>query len=72
MKSTTHLLQNLRGDGHHGVDRVSDDGHDGLGRVGGHADGQVAHDGSVRVEQVVAGHAGFAGHASGDDHEVRA
>lgn len=52
--------------------RVGDDEDVGLGGVLSSGLGEVADDGGVGVEQVVAGHAGLAGNTSGDDNDLGA
>lgn len=54
----------------------SDIGHKGdgahVGAVLGDSSDEGLHNASVDVEEVIAGHAGLAGHACGNDHEVTA
>lgn len=51
---------------------VGDDEDVGLGGVLSSGLGEVADDGGVGVEQVVTGHAGLAGHTSGDNDDLSA
>jgi hypothetical protein len=65
-------LENLSADRNGRVDRVGDDEEVGLrGRLGNSLS-QIADDGSVGVEQVIAGHAGLSGHTSRNENDVRA
>ena len=64
------LLVHLRCDGDGGVHGVGDDVEDGLGAVLSARLAQVLDDACVDGEEVVAGHAGLAGNARGDDDEV--
>lgn len=66
------LLHDLRRDRDGGVDRVGDDTDHSLGTVARAGVDQGGHDGGVGVEEVIAGHAGFSGHAGGDHDDVAA
>ena len=66
------LLEDLSGDGDGAVDGVGDDQDVGLGAGLGDSSGEITDDGSVCVEQIVTGHAGLAGHTSGNDDDIGA
>ena len=64
------LLEDLSNDGDGAVDGVGDDEDVGVGgRLGG-GNGQVADNGGVGVEEVVAGHAWLAGNTGGDQDDL--
>ena len=65
------LLEHLCEDGHGGVDRVGDDGHHGVRAVARDSVRELGVERGVHVEKVLAGHAGLAGHARRDHHDVR-
>ena len=60
------LLHALSEDGHGGVDRVGDDRNKRLRAVAGHSVRETCVKVRVDFEEVLAGHAGLAGHASRD------
>ena len=64
------LLENLRRDGNGGVDGVGDHVDHRLGAIRGDGLGEARDDAGVDLEEVVAGHAGLAGDARGDDDDV--
>ncbi len=64
------LLVHLGRDGHGGVHGVGDDVENGAGAVLGARHAQVLDDARVDGEKIVAGHAGLAGDARGDDDEI--
>mmetsp|Transcript_2467 Transcript_2467/g.9634 ORF Transcript_2467/g.9634 Transcript_2467/m.9634 type:complete len:389 (-) Transcript_2467:19-1185(-) len=64
------FLEHLRGDGHGGVHRVGDHVDHRLGAVRRDRVRQTGDNARVDLEQIVAGHAGLAGYARGDDHDV--
>ena len=63
-------LEDLGADGDGGVDRVGDDENLGLGGRFGNGLCEVTDDAGVRVEEVVAGHAGLAGDTGGDEDNL--
>jgi hypothetical protein len=65
-------LEDLGADGDGGVDGVGNDEQLSLGGGLGDSLGQVTDDGGVSVEQVVTRHAGLAGDAGRDEHDVGA
>mmetsp|Transcript_4296 Transcript_4296/g.11969 ORF Transcript_4296/g.11969 Transcript_4296/m.11969 type:complete len:373 (-) Transcript_4296:57-1175(-) len=64
------LFEDLGGDGDSGVHRVGNDGENCLGAEFGASLHERFDDGGIGVEEVVAGHARFAGHAGRDDDNV--
>lgn len=64
------LLEHLRRDRDSAVDRVRDDEQEGLWGVLSRAGDQVADDAGVDLEEVVAGHAWFAGDTCWDHDDV--
>ena len=62
--------ENLHGDGDGGVDGVGDHVDHRLGAIRGDGLGEARDDAGVDLEEVVAGHAGLAGDARGDDDDV--
>lgn len=66
------LLEYLCGDENGGIDRVGNDQDEGLRAVLDDAVDERLDDPGVDLEEVVAGHAGLAGDAGGDDDEVGA
>lgn len=66
----THLLHNLGGNRHHGVDGVRDDTDDSFGSMYCDALSQIPDDTSVYIEQVISGHTWLAGYSGGDDNHM--
>src|SRR5215472_1916841 len=64
------LAQLVRGLGH-GVEGIGDHDEDAVGRVGYDFGDDILHDFEIRVQQVIAAHARFAGDACGDHDDVR-
>ena len=54
----------------HGVERIGDTDDEGFRRVFAQAGADLLHDLEVDFEEIVAAHAGFPRHASGDDHHI--
>jgi hypothetical protein len=67
---TPAALSTSAGDRDRGVDGVGYHVEDGVRAVFGAVGHEVADDARVDLEKVVAGHAGLAWYARGDDHEV--
>ncbi len=56
----------------HRIERVGDADHERIRRVGGDAFAHGFHDLEVDAQEVIAAHAGLAGHTGGDDAHIRA
>lgn len=67
---STYLLQDFRGNWHHGVHRVCYDGQNSFGRVLSNTSGKIAYDRCVGVEQVITSHTGFTGDARWDNYYI--
>jgi hypothetical protein len=65
----TGAFQDFGGDGDGAVDGVADDGEDGFGAVDGTLLDEALDNTGVGVEEVVAGHTGFAGDTGGNDDD---